>query len=219
MATEETGRTAARRRNLAEGKIDFTAMYATHDAFERDLRRLTGAVAEGRAQTPGVAAGWESFKHQLHIHHTAEDATLWPALRRKVTEPADVEVIDAMKREHGRIDPLLAQVDAGFASGDQGALSAAAAEAAQALGEHMAHEEAAALPLIEAHLTKAEWNEFPKHSRKINSLGRGLEFLPWMLDEADPELHRSAMRILPAPARVIYRRVMLPRYAGKAYWK
>ncbi|HET9168321.1 MAG TPA: hemerythrin domain-containing protein [Actinospica sp.] len=219
MATEETERAAARRRNLADGTIDFTAMYATHDAFERDLRRLTEAVAAGRAQAPGVVAGWDSFKHQLHIHHTAEDATLWPALRRKVTEPDEVEVIDAMEREHGRIDPLLAAVDAGFASGDQVGLAEAATEAAQALGGHMAHEEAAALPLIEARLTKAEWNEFPRYSRKINSLSRGLEFLPWMLDEAEPELYQSAMRILPAPARGIYRRVMLPRYRRRAYWR
>lgn len=219
MATEETERTAARRRNLADGKIDFTAMYATHDAFERDLRRLAGAVAAGRAEAPGVAAGYSSFKHQLHIHHTAEDATLWPALRRKATDPEEVAVIDAMELEHAQIDPLLARVDAAFAAGDQAELGAAVGEAAQALGGHMAHEEAAALPLIEARLTKAEWNEFPKHSRKINTLGRGLEFLPWMLDEADPELHRSAMRILPAPARVVYRRVMLPRYEGKAYWR
>lgn len=219
MATEETERAAARRRNLADGKIDFTAMYATHDAFERDLRRLTDAVAAGRAQAPGVLAGWDSFKHNLHVHHVAEDATLWPALRRKVTDPDEIEVIDAMEREHGRIDPLLAAVDAGFASGDQAALGAAVAEAAEALGGHMAHEESDALPLIEARLTKAEWNEFPKHSRKINSLGRGLEFLPWMLDEAQPELYQSAMRILPAPARGIYRRVMLPRYQRKAYWQ
>ena len=219
MATEETERTAARRRNLADGKIDFTVMYAAHDAFERDLRRLGEAVAAGRAQAPGVVAGWAAFKDQLHVHHVSEDATLWPALRGKVTDQESIEVIDAMEREHGRIDPLLARVDAAYPAADRGELAAAVAEAAQALGEHMAHEEAEALPMIEQHLSKAEWNAFPRHSRKVNNLSRGLEFLPWMLDEADPELHQSAMKILPPPARGIYRRVMLPRYRRKAYWQ
>ena len=52
--------------------IDFTPMYASHDAFRRDLERLAVAVAEGRAATPAVRAGWENFKHQLHIHQTGD---------------------------------------------------------------------------------------------------------------------------------------------------
>jgi iron-sulfur cluster repair protein YtfE (RIC family) len=219
MATEETERTAARRRNLAGGKIDFTVMYATHDAFARDLRRLADAVAAARAQAPGVVAGWALFKDQLHVHHVSEDATLWPALRTKVTDRDSIEVLDAMEREHAQIDPLLARVDAAYAAGDQAELAAAVAEAERALGDHMAHEEAQALPLIEQYLSKSEWNAFPRHSRKVNNLSRGLEFLPWMLEEAAPELYQSTMRMLPAPARGVYRRVMLPRYRRKAYWR
>ena len=221
MATEETDkRAAARRRNLAEGKIDFTAMYATHDAFERDLRRFAAAIGAGRAKAPSVAAGWESFKHQLHIHHTSEDATLWPALRAKVTDPASIEVLDLMESEHGRIDPLLAAVDAAYATPGLDGLTAALDQTTQALTEHMVHEEDLALPLIEEQLTQADWNAFPRYSRKINSLGSGLEFLPWMLDEATPELYQSTMRnILPPPGRVVYRLVMLPRYRRRGYWQ
>ncbi|WP_280247776.1 hypothetical protein [Nocardia abscessus] len=52
--------------------IDFTIMYATHDAFPRDLTRL--ATAAGHADAPGIHAGWANFNRQLHVHHTVEDA-------------------------------------------------------------------------------------------------------------------------------------------------
>src|SRR4051794_40303337 len=102
------------------GKVDFTMMYAAHDAFQRDLRRLNAVAGTGRIADPAVRAGWETFKNQLHIHHTVEDAALWPPLRRKVAGPGEVAILDAMEAEHGRIDPLLSRVDASFTAGGAG---------------------------------------------------------------------------------------------------
>ncbi len=62
--------------------IDFTMMYVTHDAFRRDLGRLSAASAAGTAHAPGVRAGWENFKAQLLLHHSVEDTHLWPRVRR-----------------------------------------------------------------------------------------------------------------------------------------
>ncbi|MBF6228660.1 hypothetical protein IU470_26580 [Nocardia abscessus] len=61
--------------------IDFTIMYATHDAFRRDLTRLATAAAAGHADAPGIHAGWANFTRQLHVHHTVEDAA---AIQRAV---------------------------------------------------------------------------------------------------------------------------------------
>src|SRR6266567_4470638 len=72
-----------RRRRPLQGKVDFTFMYAAHDAFNRDLWRLAVATEAGRTADAAVRTGWATFKNQLHIHHTAEDAWLWPALRKK----------------------------------------------------------------------------------------------------------------------------------------
>jgi hypothetical protein len=52
------------------GKVDFTFMYAAHDAFNRDLRRLAAAAGSGRTADPAVRTGWATFKNQLHVHHT-----------------------------------------------------------------------------------------------------------------------------------------------------
>src|SRR5260370_1035312 len=69
------------------GKVDFTFMYAAHDAFTRDLRRLAAAVEAGRTADPAVRTGWATLKNQLHVHHTAEDVWLWPPLRDKGARP------------------------------------------------------------------------------------------------------------------------------------
>jgi iron-sulfur cluster repair protein YtfE (RIC family) len=100
------------------GKVDFTMMYAAHDAFTRDLKRLTAAVEAGQTADPAVRAGWAMFKKQLHIHHIAEDKSLWPVLRGRVTRPDDVAVLDAMEDEHARIDPQLESVDKALAASD-----------------------------------------------------------------------------------------------------
>ena len=112
----------ARRRPL-QGKVDFTLMYAVHDAFHRDLRCLTAAVEAGRTADPAVRAGWATFKNQLHVHHTAEDASLWPPLRQQVTRPDETAALDAMEAEHARIDPLLSQVDASLAASGHAGLA------------------------------------------------------------------------------------------------
>jgi hypothetical protein len=104
MTTGDTGR-------LSGGKVDFTLMSVAHRAFERDLQRLATAVADRRASDLAVWAGWDTFRNQLHIHHHAEDRSLWPALGRKTTCPDDVAVVDLMEAEHASIDRLLSWVD------------------------------------------------------------------------------------------------------------
>lgn len=93
------------RRRPAQGKVDCTFMHAAHDAFHRDLRCLAAAVEADRSADPAVRTGWATFKNQLHVHHTAEDTSLWPPPRQKVTRPEDAAVLDAMEAEHARIDP------------------------------------------------------------------------------------------------------------------
>ena len=201
----------ARRRPL-QGKVDFTLMYAVHDAFHRDLRCLTAAVEAARTADPAVLAGWATFKNQLHVHHTAEDTSLWPPLRQKVTRPDETAVLDAMEAEHARIDPLLSQVDASLAaSGPVGAL-------AQTLAAHMKHEEDQALPLVEAHLGPDGWAAFRKATGKIQGLRGGAEFFPWMLDGASADTSKKVLGMLPPPARLLYWAVWRPRYARTPRW-
>jgi hypothetical protein len=205
------------RRRPRQGKVDFTLMYAAHDAFHRDLRRLAAAAEAGRTADPAVRAGWATFKNQLHIHHTAEDTSLWPPLRQKVTRPEDTAVLDAMQAEHARLGPLLSQVDASLAAG--GASLAGNTQAlADALAAHTEHEENQALPLIETHLGPQGWAAFRKAVGKSQGLRGGAEFFPWMLDGAPADTSTRVLSMLPPPARLLYRAVWRPGYARTPRW-
>ena len=143
-------------------------MLAAHAAFRRDLTQLARAAAFADLPDPArrasVRAGWELFKRQLHLHHTAEDEIVWPALRERLPNRDHAQsVLDAMEAEHQQIDPLLAAVDDAFARADHGhradvrAIGDAADALASSLTGHLAHEERDGLPLIGVALSSAEW--------------------------------------------------------------
>ena len=92
-------------------------MYVAHDAFNRDLERLIGASQAGSGLTPAAIATWRSFSKQLHTHHNAEDAALWPRLYAAVTDPDEIQILTDMEAEHASIDPRLEQIDAATRGG------------------------------------------------------------------------------------------------------
>jgi len=135
MTTQKLPGTDAARHGT--GDADLTIMLAAHDAFRRDLTRLARAAASADLSDPArrqsVAVGWELLKRELHIHHTAEDELIWPALRpRLVHSEHALSVLDAMEEEHERIDPLLAAVDAAFNQRDSTQRDSTPAPAASA---------------------------------------------------------------------------------------
>ncbi|MBK3579401.1 hemerythrin domain-containing protein [Streptomyces sp. MBT65] len=198
--------------------IDFTPMYASHDAFRRDLERLAAAVAEGRAHTGPVLAGWENFKHQLHIHHTAEDSDLWPRVRARIAgRVRELALLDDMETEHGRIDPLLAAVDA--------ALNERAFELPDlvralraTLDDHLKHEEDGALPLMGEVLTGADWGAFTGRIRRTQGVRGAAVFVPWLVDGAPAEERGRVLGAFPPPVRVLNRVVWEGSYRRRGYW-
>ena len=201
------------------GDADLTIMLAAHRAFRRDLTRLARAAASASGADPAgrrsVAAGWELFKHELHLHHTAEDEIIWPALRpRLVHSEAALSVLDAMEEEHSRIDPLLAAVDAGFAQRDDSLADVIDALVSSLTG-HLAHEERDGLPLIGAALTAAEWRRTGFRIARRNGLSEGGEMFAWILDGADGD---AALRTLPPPLRLLYKGVWKPRFNKTPRW-
>jgi len=215
MTTRDTGqRIRAGGNRRLTGKVDFTFMYAAHDAFRRDLQRLAAAVEAGHTAGPAVRTGWATFRDQLHVHHTAEDKWLWPALRDKVTRADEASVLDAMEAEHLRIEPLLSQVDASLAAG----LAADAGALARELTAHMEHEEDHALPLVEAHLGPDGWATFGKAAGKSQGLKGAAQLFPWMLDGASADTTKRLLAMLPPPARLLCRALWRPAYARTPRW-
>lgn len=244
MTTQKLPGTDAARHGA--GDADLAIMLAAHDAFRRDLARLVRAAAAAGLADPArrqsVAAGWELFKRELHLHHTAEDEIIWPVLRPRLAHSdSALSVLDAMEEEHERIDPLLAAVDAACAAragdgavGRPGAvglvggtdddwpgedrLAGVIDVLASTLTEHLAHEERDGLPLIGVALTTAEWRGVGFKIARRNGLAEGGEMLAWILDGAGPEDAAAALGTLPPPLRVLYRAVWKRRFEKTPRW-
>jgi Hemerythrin HHE cation binding domain len=223
------------------GDADLTIMIAAHDAFRRDLTRLARAAAAADLADPArrrpIEVGWDLFKRELHIHHTAEDEIIWPVLRPRLAHSeAALSVLDAMEEEHERIDPLLGAVDAAFAQRTSGGTAGGAAGVADdwpggdrladvidvlacTLTGHLGHEERDGLPLIGVALTAAEWRSVGFTIARRNGLSAGGEMFAWMLDGAGSGAGRSAaLGQLPPPLRLLYRVVWKPRYDKTPRW-
>ena len=157
MATSNLPGTDAARHGT--GDADLTIMLAAHAAFRRDLLHLAHSATAHQpdpTRRAAIQAGWETFKRQLHLHHTAEDTIIWPALRQRLDHSDHAQsVLDAMEEEHQLIDPLLAAVDAAFAEPDGSSLGDATAALTSQLTAHLTHEERDGLPLIGVALTAA----------------------------------------------------------------
>ena len=198
--------------------IDFTPMYASHDAFRRDLERLAAAVADGRADTGPVRAGWENFKHQLHVHHTAEDSDLWPRVRERVAgRVRDLALLDDMEAEHGRIDPLLDAVDAALVE-QVPELPDLVRALRATLDDHLKHEEDAALPLMQDVLTGADWGAFTGRMRESQGLRGAAVFVPWLVDGVSVVDRERFLGAFPPPVRVLNRLFWEGSYRRRGLW-
>lgn len=203
------------------GRIDFTLMYVTHDAFRRDMSKLRRAAAEGRTDSLGVQAGWANFKRQLHVHHTSEDEALWPRVEAASAGRADAaEILAAMAAEHARLDPLLEAVDAALErrTAEPAELAGVVAELETALGGHMKHEEEAALPLIQQVLDPKEWAAFAKAIARKQKLSGAAAYVPWVIDGADDAQRAAFFGAMPAPVKVLNRLFWSSRHHKRHPW-
>jgi iron-sulfur cluster repair protein YtfE (RIC family) len=237
MTTQKLPDTDAARHGT--GDADLTIMLAAHQAFRRDLARLVRAAAvtdlTDPAKRQSIAVGWELFKRELHLHHTAEDELIWPALRPRLAHSENaLSVLDAMEEEHERIDPLLAAVDAAFAQRDGTAVLAHGLAdddwpggdrladvievLASTLTGHLAHEERDGLPLIGVALTGAEWRGVGRKIARKNGISSGGEMFSWILDGADRQQAAATLGQLPPPLRLLYRAVWKPRFDKTPRW-
>ena len=227
-AQQLPGTSAARH---GTGDADLGIMLAAHSALRRDLVRLARVTARADLHDPArhesIAAGWDLFKRELHLHHTAEDDLIWPALRPRLAHSASAQsVLDAMEEEHTRIDPLLAAVDEAFAAQPgtaAGRLPATVDALTSTLTGHLGHEERDALPLIGVALTASQWRRVGIRMGRRNRLSSTGEMFAWMLDNpspspGNPSPAAATRRTLPPPFRVLYRARWKPRYDATPRW-
>jgi hemerythrin-like domain-containing protein len=226
-------RRRAVQRQRATRRADVRPMFAMHAAMRRDLARLQHAVRSLKGEDrvpPPVEEGWSVLRRQIESHHRAEDDDLWPVLRARVVSTSERAEIDDMAREHARIPPALVAVGDAVSGGLDRAqavidLTSGVLDREQAVLdltsrvlEHLEHEERSVLPLIEQHLTDAEWHDFLRLERSKHGPRERTEFLAWVLDEATADHAEAMLGELPAPGRFVYRRFIKPRYDARRLW-
>jgi hemerythrin-like domain-containing protein len=200
----------------ASDRPDTRDMIVVHNVFRRlfgDLPGLIRAVPDGdTARAATLCAFVEELATGLHQHHTTEDELLWPVLLERVQ--LDRGAVLCAEEQHERVHELLEVVHvelvpfrAAARAPDRDALADTLAELAAVLGEHMADEERDVLPLVEQHLSVAEWTAVGASARAKIPTDRLLVQLGWMLDGLPAGERRAFLRHLPVPARIAWRLV------------
>ena len=208
----------SRRRRSVSGheRADVGFMLAMHHALRRDMADLEApidVVEDGKGREEMIER-WGELRQRLERHHTAEDDDLWPVLRRNLTDPMDEREVDDMVEEHRRLADLIVAADRAVASPDV-APRPMFVDLGSALRDHLEHEERTVLPLLEQHLSRAEWHRFLVTERSRTPLRERPTFLAWVLDGAEDADREAVLGELPPPGRAVYRRVIGPRYRAR----
>ena len=141
-------------------------MIVVHRVFRREsdlMPTLIRAVPDGdTARARVLADAFDDYQLGLHLHHTGEDELVWPLLLARVDLEADMVL--RMETQHEVVAGTLAEASRRMPAWRSAPSSATAAPLVSALTEHRAallehldDEEEYILPLIEEHLTVAEW--------------------------------------------------------------
>src|SRR5262249_8720710 len=109
-------------------------------------------------------------------------------------------------------------VDDGFNRPEQVDVAAVIDELTSKLSFHLAHEERDAMPLIGEAISDREWARVVRDIRKATGLRSAAEFVPWLSEGTTPEQARTIAGIMPPPARIVLRRVWIPKYAKVSHW-
>ncbi len=200
-----------------------TIVYLIHEAFRRDLDRLSSAVRAPRLEVGRagrLGAHWRFVNEQLHHHHHVEDESLWPLLRPKLAgQEADLAVLDEMAAQHQTLEPTCRAVDEGFDSLASGPSVGAGEELAGRLealrtliAAHLDDEESKCFPVIEKTPSNDEFQSFGKATAKAVGMRGSARFFPWIFDGAQAAEHDAVLSMPPPPVRVLCRYVWEPRY-------
>lgn len=184
----------------------------------RALRQLVTEVAPAETERVRAIADHLSFMLDgLHMHHTTEDDHVWPLVRERAGVDAPLAV--RMEEQHRDIDTAVARVRgaAGTWTAEPTRKSAAALAARldeflEVTEHHLDEEERDVVPLIDRHLTAAEWEEVSKRGFEKFTPSQRWIALGQMLEVASPDEAAMMFGTLPLPVRLLWHVIGKRRY-------
>jgi deazaflavin-dependent oxidoreductase (nitroreductase family) len=199
-------------------------MVVIHRAFRREISlmpQLIQSVPDGDgARARVIAEQFADYQLGLHFHHSGEDELIWPLLLARVD--LEAETVLRMEAQHDVIARTLkaaaqriARWQAAPSLVTAGPLLAALAEHRAAVTEHLRDEEDHILPLVEQHLTQAEWDRLGERFAAEIPKNKMLFFLGLILEDATPAEREQLTSHLPVPARLAWQVIGKRQYSRK----
>jgi len=152
----------------------------------------------------------------LHVHHSGEDAWLWPTMRR--LNPAASEVLDQMDADHLAIGPHMGKVTAaaaayGKCATGREALAEALNDLRGTLDPHLRREEEEMMPIVASTLTAEQWDGWEQeyYVKTKTKKDLGLEG-HWLIDGGDRAAYDHVVGKVNPVLRFVLLRVFGPRY-------
>lgn len=208
----------------SEAHFDGREMLMLHNMFRREftlMPRLVRDVAAGdAARTQIVADHIAVVSTVLHHHHQGEDEQVWPLLLERTRNEA-APILELMEHQHKEIENTVSEADtatlvwrASAASPDRDALADALDRLLPGLTAHMRTEEEHVVPLMERHITAAEWNQMLQaQTADVDPAGLPLSF-GMVMYEGDPEIVDAAIANMPPEAQPVIRKLAADAFAA-----
>ncbi len=207
---------------------DTRMMGIVHGALRRDLARAADALLHqpfpGDAQRVAIAQHLQAMMHFLHIHHSGEDAWLWPTMRR--LNPGASDILDQMDADHLAITPHMGEVTAAASAYEKSAtgreaLVSALSDLRGTLDPHLRREEDEMMPIVASTLTAAQWDAW-EHDYYVKTKTKkelGLEG-HWLIDGGDRSVYDHVIGKVNPVLRFVLLRAFGPEYrqACAARW-
>lgn len=198
-------------------------MVIIHRVFRRELPLLAALVrsapAGDRERAERLGSHLDLVIEVLEHHHEGEDVLLWPLLRERVPERA--ELFDRLESQHDALHDAIARVTSAAQAWRQAGAPSAADELAAALDDleapliqHLDLEEAEVCPLIDRVLTAAEWGRLGERAFSQLAPDAALVVLAQMAEDSPAEEWGGFMPHLPVEAQQAFTEHARPVYAS-----
>jgi iron-sulfur cluster repair protein YtfE (RIC family) len=196
-----------------ETHADVRDMYMAHTMFRREIGlapALVHGVGSGDAERAAIVADHLLLVDTvLRHHHEGEDRHLWPKLLTRGGADA-AAVVSAMEDQHEAIEKAIAEVRDRTATwrdtvdpGDGAVLAEALQRLLGLLVEHLTAEEDEALPLVEKHITAAEWGQMIAEGGADLAPEEMVLIFGMMAYGGDPDTVRDIVATMPPDMRPV----------------
>lgn len=206
---------------MSTGGAAVREMPVIHRIFRRQFAEVRTLVQEAQAHdaTRVVAIGDHLgfLLDGLHMHHTTEDDLIWPKLLDRAG--LDAPIVERMEEQHQQIDVSVTEVRAAISAWRSDPTPATSSALADRIDEflvvleaHLDEEEQVVVPLIDQHLTEAEWQEVGERGFEKFTPAQRWIAMGQLVEVATPEETAMFFGELPPPVKVLWHLIGKRRY-------